>query len=317
MKNNSIIIFSLFILFSSCKKEEVKPNFEGLFNQAYSIIKTESIKKEEISWTLIEKKINDSIPTFRNNNDAYKGIVQALDIINDKHSFFLYPKDKSNFLTNDSIKIPEIKSRILKGNIGYLKILGFAGNDSLSSLYSSRIKMSLKRIDTQSNLSGWIIDLRNNKGGRIGMMPLGISLLYQDSIIGLSYKKNEKYLIHKLINNKYFYGSEIVAASNNNDTLYNKNRKIAVLVNANTASAAEFTAQSLKFQNKTKIFGTKTKGLTSDVMTYKFKSGAILGITNAHMCNKNKEIIYGITPDIECKSEQSLELAIEWINNAI
>ena len=48
-------------------------------------------------------------------------------------------------------------------------------------------------------------------------------------------------------------------------------------------------------------------------MTYKFTSGAILGITNAQMCNKKKEIIYGITPDIECKSEQSLELAIEWI----
>ena len=27
---------------------------------------------------------------------------RTLSIINDKHSFFLYPKDKSNFLTNDS-----------------------------------------------------------------------------------------------------------------------------------------------------------------------------------------------------------------------
>ena len=313
MKKNYILIFSFIILILSCKKEEIKPNFKPLFNKVFSIIKTESIKKEEINWRLIEKKINDSIPVFRNNNDVYNGILQTLSIINDKHSFFLYPKDKSNFLTNDSIKIPEIESKILEGDIGYLKILGFAGNDSLSSLYSSKIRKSLKQIDNQSNLSGWIIDLRNNKGGKIGMIPLGISLLYQNSIIGFSYKKNKKYLIHRLLNNKYFYDNEVVTSSNNKDTLFNKNKKIAILVNENTASQAEFTAQSLKFQNETKIFGTKTLGLTSDVMTYKFTSGAILGITNAQMCNKKKEIIYGITPDIECKSEQSLELAIEWI----
>ena len=313
MKNNPIIIFSLFILFSSCKKEEVKPNFKGLFKQAYNIIKTESIKKNEINWTEIEKQIKDSVPIFRNNNDVYKGINNTLNFINDKHSFFFTPKNKSNFFINDSLTIPDIKHKIIKGNIGYLKILGLAGNDSLCSLYSLKIRESLKQLDNHPNLSGWIIDLRNNIGGKIGVIPLGISPLYKDSIIGFSYKNNGVLIKHKLLNDTYFYGNKIANKINKTDTLNNKNKKIAVLVNENTASQAEFTAQSLKFQNNTKIFGTKTKGLTSDIQTYQFTSGAVLGITNALMCNKNKEIIYNINPDIECTSEKSLELAIEWI----
>jgi hypothetical protein len=77
MKKNYILIFTFIILILSCKKEEIKPNFKPLFNKVFSIIKTESIKKEEINWTLIEKKINDSIPVFRNNNDVYNGILQT------------------------------------------------------------------------------------------------------------------------------------------------------------------------------------------------------------------------------------------------
>ena len=313
MKNNILLIFALFLLFSSCKKEKAKPNFKRLFTQTYELIKNESIKKDEINWTSIEKTINDSIPLFRNNYDVYNGIKYTLNLIDDKHSFFFPPKKKSNFFINDSLTIPDIKHKIIDGNIGYLKILGLAGNDSLSSQYSLKIRKSFKQVDNHTNLSGWIIDLRNNKGGKMGVISLGISPLYKDSIIGVSYKNNGEYINHKLQNNRYFYGDKIVNKINKTDTLNNKNKKIAVLVNENTASHAEFIAQSLKFQNNTMIFGTKTKGLTSDIQIYKFTSGAVLGITNALMCNKNREIIKGVIPDIECSSEKSLELAIEWI----
>lgn len=314
LTKNNIILFTLFIVFTlSCKKEETKPNFDILFNQVFEIIKTESIKKEETNWTLIEKTIKDSIPIFRNNIDVYKGIEQVINLIDDEHSFFLYPGDKSNFLTNDSIQIPEIKSDILGGNIGYIKILGFAGNDSLSTLYSLKIRESIQLLDNHSNLNGWIIDLRNNTGGKIGMIPLGISPLYKNSIIGLSFKNDGTLLQHRLLKDTYYYGNKSVMSLNTSDTLNNKNKKIAVLVNENTASQGEFAALSLKFQNNTKIFGAKTKGLTSDVQTYQFTSGAFLGISNALMCNENSEIVYEIHPDIECPSENSLELAIEWM----
>ena len=314
LTKNNIFLFTLFIVFTlSCKKEETKPNFDILFNKVFQIIKTESIKKEETNWTLIEETIKDSIPKFLNNNDVHKGIDQVLDLIDDKHSFFLYPGDKSNFLTNDSIQIPVVKSDILEGNIGYIKILGFAGNDSLSTLYSLKIRESIEQLDNHSNLNGWIIDLRNNIGGKIGMIPLGISPLYKDSIIGLSYKNDGTLLQHRLLNDKYFYGNKSVISLKTQNVLKNNNKKIAVLVNENTASQGEFTALSLKFQNNTKIFGSKTKGLTSDVQTYSFASGAFLGVTNALMCNENKEIVYEINPDIECPTENSLELAIEWI----
>jgi hypothetical protein len=102
LTKNNIFLFTLFIVFTlSCKKEETKPDFDILFNKVFQIIKTESIKKEETNWTLIEETIKDSIPKFLNNNDVYKGVDQVLDLIDDKHSFFLYPNRKTENKQSD------------------------------------------------------------------------------------------------------------------------------------------------------------------------------------------------------------------------
>lgn len=302
----------------SCKNEVKQLDFKRSFHQSFNIIKKEYVKTGELNWIEIENNINDSIPKFRNNIDVYNGIKYTLKQINDKHSFFLPPKNKSNFFIKDSISIPKINHEILDNKIGYIKILGFAANDSLNSLYSLKIRNALKKIDNHPNLSGWVIDLRNNKGGKTGTFSLGLAPLYRDTIIGYSINNKGKYITHKLSNNTYYYGDITNATIKLTDTLINKNKPIAVLVNEKTASIGESTAQSFRFQKNTLIFGTKTAGLTTDLSVYEFDSGARLAISTAYMCDENKKNIEeGLIPDVKCTSEKSLELAIKWIKNAI
>lgn len=95
-------------------------------------------------------------------------------------------------------------------------------------------------------------------------------------------------------------------------TLVNKRKKIAVLVDGETASAGEFLTLSFKFQNRTKVFGTRTYGLTSTLRLINFKSNAKLLLATGYYCDKNKNIIDGpVIPDIECSSEECLTKAIE------
>ncbi|GEC71389.1 Peptidase family S41 [Flavobacterium flevense] len=318
MRIKTITIFVLLGLLFSCKNEVKKPNFKHYFNQSFNLIKKEYIKTGELNWIEIENNINDSIPKFRNNIDVYNGIRYTLKQINDKHSFFLPPKNQSNFFINDSVIIPKIKYEILDNKIGYIKILGLAANDSISSLYSLKIREALKKLDIYPNLSGWIIDLRNNRGGKLGTFSLGLAPLYTDTIIGLSINNKGKYIKHKLSNNNYYYGDNIINTIKLTDTLINKNKPIAILVNEKTASLGESTAQSFKFQKQTLIFGTKTRGLTSDLQVFEYVSGARLGLSTSFICDENKKTLEeGIIPDIECTSEQSLKLAIEWIKSII
>lgn len=78
------------------------------------------------------------------------------------------------------------------------------GNDSLSSLYTLEMRKALKKIDDATNLSGWIIDLRKNGGGKLSTVPLGISPLFEDSLIGILCD-NENVFKEITCSNNYFY----------------------------------------------------------------------------------------------------------------
>lgn len=319
-----ILLFTtiFFFTFLSCKrenKENKQSAFDCLFIKSFNIIKDNSIKTE-LNWMEIEKKIKDSIPIFTNNEDVYRGVGYTLSLMDDKHSFFLPPNSSMNPFINDSLSTPEVDNKIIDGHIGYLKIVGLASNDSISQLYIQRIRNKLKLLDDRNSLSGWIIDLRNNCGGRMGMIQLGLAPFFcTDSIIGFSLNNENELLTHRLVKNSYYYGDQLVNKTDLDfDTLKNKNKPVAVLINEETSSQGEAVAMSFKFLKNTILVGAKTNGFTTDLTVYDFKSGARLGISTAYMCDINQNILVdGISPDINCKSENALNISIKWINNAL
>jgi len=150
------------------------------------------------------------------------------------------------------------------------------------------------------------------------MIPLGLSPLFTHSIIAYSKNNTGKYFEHKIRNNNYYFDDKIINSLSYQDSLQNLNKKIAILINNKTASQGEFLAYVLKSQIHTKSFGSKTNGLMTGIQTYHFNSGAEFGFSTTYMCNKNKQILHdGLTPDVTCSNEDSLKLAIEWINSSI
>ncbi len=317
MKNRLIkcIFFTLLICLFSCYKKKQSNSFEKLYNNSLKAINTHYIKNDVIHWNNIEHKVKDSIKQFTSNNDVYSALEYTLFLINDSHSFFLRPEQ--NIFDHDSLIIPEVQTKIIGNNIGYIKILGFGANDSLSKLYTLKIREALIKLDQSSNLNGWVIDLRDNNGGADFSQPLGISPLIKDSII--SYTKDNKGYFKPIIchNNSFKVGhGDIGTSINYKNTLINQNKKIAVIINNNTASCAELTAMSLKFQKNTKIFGSRSRGLTTPLMHIDFTpSGATLLLSCLYLCDLDKNIVRSIIPDVKCSSHKSLDKAIEWIEN--
>ncbi|HEV8515880.1 MAG TPA: S41 family peptidase [Cyclobacteriaceae bacterium] len=299
------------IFFFSCKKE--KTQYEVFFDKTFAIIKNKSIRKNELDWSKIEKSVKDSIGNFRDNNDVYNGIGYTLRLINDGHSIFSAPA--SSFpLNNKSLSIPEVQSKIVGNKIGYLKLTGYFANDSLSGLYALKIRRAFKKLDNSMNLSGWIIDLTDNGGGKMSTMPLGLSPLFQDSVIGYAINNKGEYGKQICTSNIFSWNVNKIDSIDFDSTLKNGNKKIAVLVNSKTASAGEFLSLAFKFQKNAKIFGTKTKGKTSHLELVLFGSKAKLLICTQYMCDHNKKAVQGpLIPDVECAPAKSLELAIDWI----
>jgi hypothetical protein len=317
MKSTTILLIS-FLFFFACKKQTKNP-VDAFFEQTFKIIEDNSVKKDSLKWDDLKKIVKDSIKRFNSNEDAYRAISYTIQLIDDGHSVFVGAQNPSqgaisNLLLIDTLSIPSITKRIIGGNIGYIKLTGFVANDSLTDLYALEIRKALINIDSTAKLSGWIIDLRNNSGGKLTSEPLGLSPLLSLPLIGIAWDNKNTLKDIRQENNYFYFGNYKIDSLNYNSTLINKNKKIAVLVSDKTVSAGEFLALAFKFQKDTKLFGSKTKGKTSHLRLFEFMSNAKLLLATDYYCDKDRNIVTGgLVPDVECKYDESLSKAIEWI----
>lgn len=302
------------ILFTLSCQGEKQWSYSDFFEQAFSIIKERSIKKNEIDWEILKRKVTDSIDHFQSNEDVYRAIGYTVKLIDDGHSVFI-DAHTSSVLTADTLRIPDVVTEIVDEDIGFIKLTGFIANANNSKIYSRRIRESLYALDSSLNVTGWIIDLRENIGGAASMMPLGLAPMFQDSLIGYRVNNKGEYFSEYCSNEYYRVGNMMVEKSSDlNFRMVNKNKPIAVLISDKTASAGETLASSFKFQENTKTFGTPTKGLTTALELIEFKSDAKLLLASLYLCGSDKEIIYSsINPDVNCNPEEAFELAKKWI----
>jgi len=313
-------IFAILLILMSCNKKQSNA-FEDYYDQLLGIIEQNSVKKNDVNWSDIKREVKDSIKVFSSNDDLYRAIKYTLKLINDGHSLFVTSRiDSSNHSISrfNSDTIPEVEARIVCGDIGYLNLHGLYANDSLTGIYQMKVRKALLRLDSSSKLSGWIIDLRSHSGGKLPSESLGLSPLFEQPLIGISYDNIHSFKRIVCSNNFFNFGDIKLDSLFSDSILKNRHKKIAVLVGKSTVSAGEFLALAFKFQKNTKVFGSKTNGKTSHLRLFEFKSNARLLLAIGYYCDKDKKILRGgIIPDIACDSIKSLKMAVDWIKQPL
>lgn len=197
-------------------------------------------------------------------------------------------KEKTYTLKRKKIENPTVYSKIEK-NIGYIQITSFSENTS------KQFKKELEKLEKQK-IKGLIIDLRDNIGGYISSAEEIASIfLKKDQVI---YQLEKKGIISKV----------------KDQTKENKNTKVIVLVNKNTASSAEVLASALKEQYNAKLVGEKTYGKASIQKVYNLSSGASYKYTIEKWRTAKGNVVdkKGITPDILVQMEKNTKEDIQF-----
>jgi len=188
------------------------------------------------------------------------------------------PKDYT--ITRDIIHIKSVKSHILDGDIGYVRLLQFQMKSA------EELEEALDGFKGK-NLKGIILDLRNNPGGLL-TMAVDVSGMFLDTGTEVVYIKGRD-------GNKNSYHTR----NSNPDT----KTPLVVLVNEGSASASEIVAGALQDWGRAIVMGTLTfgKGSVQSVMELSDNSG--MKITTAKYYTPKDRSIQnvGISPDIEVK----------------
>lgn len=256
-------------------------------------------------------KVDDTDVTAIRDEDMIISMIKGKE--DTKVKITVYRPSEGKYLdfvvTRKKIKVVNINSEILEGDIGYIRISMF--DSEINKDFQDRLNDMLKK-----NIKGLIIDLRDNPGGDYDQVTaIADRLLPEGLIVYTEDKKGNK--------------QEKMSDANELDL------PIAVLVNENSASASEVLSGALKDHNKATLIGTKTfgKGLVQAVINLDDGSG--LKVTIARYFTPSKVCIQdiGIEPHIKVElpekyknvsisqipreEDNQLQKAIEVIKDAI
>lgn len=223
----------------------------------------------------------------------YKGeqLDQATDVLKgeegtDVNVTIIRDSEEKEFtIKRSNIKIKSVYSEMKSDNIGYIKISSF--NEGTSEEFKDAYE-NLKK----DNLSGLIIDLRNNGGGLVSE-----SLNVAETMV----EKGKTLLITANKENK-----EEIKKSKETPIV---DVPVTVLINQNTASASEILAGILRDDCNYKIIGTTSYGKGVIQTIYSFTDGSGLKITSEEYFTPNHNTInkVGIVPDIQVKLDPEWE----------
>ncbi len=178
----------------------------------------------------------------------------------------------------DTIPTSAIAYELKDNNIGYLRISIF------SRTLTSQVEDALKNLKDQG-MERLVIDLRDNTGGYLDSAETTASLFLEKGklIYSLQDKKSEE---------KHY-----------DETNDKTDFPIVVIINGNTASAAEILAAALKDSYKATLVGETSYGKGKVQQTYDLSDGSKAKYTSAKWLRPNGECIdtIGITPDYEAK----------------
>lgn len=207
-------------------------------------------------------------------------------------------------MTRENIETPTVEHEMLEDGVGYVLVTQFEG------VTADQFCAAVEDLESQG-MEKLIIDLRNNPGGLLDQaVEMAAYLLPEGTIVRTEYKNGE--------GDEYFSRDGKLQASSTAGTKLSQypmedshelDIPIVILVNGNSASAAEVFAGAMRDFDRAELVGTTTfgKGIVQSVIP--FTDGDAIKITTAHYFTPSGYDLHGkgLEPDVE--EELSEELA--------
>ncbi|MDF1568037.1 MAG: S41 family peptidase [Spirochaetaceae bacterium] len=180
-------------------------------------------------------------------------------------------------LVREEIEIPTVKTTVINGNTGYIRIIEF------TPFTEPRVREGLEDFTAQG-LDRLIIDVRSNPGGLLDSVVDVADLFFSGGVIvSTKYRQERQNQVHRAAPGK------VVPSST----------EIVVLIDRGSASASEILTGALKDRNRGKVIGETSFGKGSIQQMVPLNDAAIKLTTGRYYTPDGVSIDKtGIDPDI-------------------
>ena len=192
-------------------------------------------------------------------------------------------KSKVIKIIRDTIKIQSVSSKIIKKNIGYMRLRSFSENTQ------NQLNRVIKKFEKNKSIEKYILDLRNNPGGLLTQAIKITDMFLNDGEI-VSTRSRDK------SENRRFFARK-------GDKI--KNKTLLVLINYGSASAAEIVAGALQDHKRAILLGEASygKGSVQSIIPLKNKGAIRLTISKYYLPSGKSISEVGVIPEITVYEE--------------
>jgi carboxyl-terminal processing protease len=270
------------------------PRAARYVDDALEVIDAHAIERGRLDWPRYRAAVIAQNRGAITEADAHLAVQFALAELGDGHSYFMTPRQMDalddrplgNARTARAPRAPE--ARELDGRIAYLRLPGIAGGAHGDRVeFAEAVQALLAEHDLAAGC-GWILDLRDNQGGNLWPMLAGIGPLLGSGEIGASLGPGDERRSIWYVDGKAGLGDFVqLRVRGTPPALRHAGAPVAVLLNDDTASAAEIVAAAFAGRPLTRSFGAATGGATSATRTFPMSDGAALMLAVAKLTDRS------------------------------
>lgn len=189
-------------------------------------------------------------------------------------------KNVTVLVTRAMIEIPNIKSELKSGDVGYIRLGQF------NAQATQKVAEALKDLKKQGARS-FVLDLRDNPGGGLDQAIGVTSLFVSSGVVVRVDERGKQQVEHRTSTSKV------------------TDAPLVVLINGNSASASEIVGGALQDYGRAKLVGEKSFGKGSVQTIKELSFGGAVKFTIAHYLTPKSRVINGkgLTPEIVVKMD--------------
>ena len=309
-------------------------SLQAYIDTVLSIVQKKSLYINQVNWDCIIDSTHAIIANARNIEELMPGVSYIFTAIGDFHGGLNYRErwygmEKKTVSVRDELREgfktgARIRTKVLESEYGYVFVPPvWALTEKETTIFAQQLQDSVC-LAINSNVRGWIVDLRLNLGGNMFAMIGGLGNIIGDGVLGTFIDRNGREVKWSLNKGDVYEGAErwtkIERRCPDQSSL-----KVAILISQLTCSSGEALAISFKGRNHVRFFGEQTSGyITANDLVFIDKNSMFL-IAEAYMADRNHTIYKDfVQPDTviskgdnfsDLEKDLAVQTALEWLKS--
>lgn len=293
---------------------------------AFELMQANSINRDEIDWDELRAFAYRQLQGAQHVDETYGVLRGVLAQLGDRHSFFWtaneYLRRVKRAPTNGEAKQITPSGKILRDRVAYISVPRLLrGRDQTKQEYASILQRVITRAH-ERRACGYVLDLRENSGGFLGPMLLGLAPVLGRGVVGGYRVMPDDERPWVLTSAQADLGGAAPDVTIDKPArILDPSPPVALLTGPGTRSSAEAVVIAFEGRENVRSFGADTYGVSTSNQGFALPDQARLFITNQIALDRTGRRYGGAVPvDVEVEGadraghdDAVAQAAVDWL----